>query len=181
MEGNGGVDVASYEGASKGVTVNLADGDRNSGDAKGDRLFGIENLLGSSHVDRLVGDAGANALIGGLAADSLTGGAGADAFVFVTRAAGTDFADRITDFVTDVDEIRLDDLVFTGLALGDLDGGAFRANNSGQAQDGTDRVIYEKDTGWLRWDADGNGGAGAKAFAQLSVGLNLGADDFLVI
>ena len=86
-----GDDVASYEGSSAGVTVDLssAAAQTGDGDAKGDVLSGIEHVSGSSHADSLTGDTGANALLGGAGDDTLSGGAGADT---LTGGAGADIA-----------------------------------------------------------------------------------------
>jgi Ca2+-binding RTX toxin-like protein len=88
LQGQGGLDWASYVGSASAVTVRLWDGSGQGGDAQGDILVGIENLIGSDHADTLVGDAGGNvlrgeggddALWGNDGDDTLEGGAGADA------------------------------------------------------------------------------------------------------
>jgi Ca2+-binding RTX toxin-like protein len=61
----GGGDTAVYSEAKTGVTVNLATGG-SLGEAKGDRFFNIENLLGSAYGDYLTGDAGNNDINPGL-------------------------------------------------------------------------------------------------------------------
>ncbi len=48
------------------------------GDAEGDKLFGIENVIGSDGDDVLTGDAKNNVLEGGNGDDILNGGAGND-------------------------------------------------------------------------------------------------------
>lgn len=88
LMGGDGTDTASYAG-SAAVVVNLATGAGTGGDAQGDALSGIENLVGSSNSDTLIGDAGSNALDGGNGADTLEGGGGADALV---GGGGTDTA-----------------------------------------------------------------------------------------
>jgi Ca2+-binding RTX toxin-like protein len=182
LDGGTEVDTASYASAVAGVKASLAAPGTNSGDAKGDVYVSIERLYGSSFADTLVGNGGMNQLTGAGGADVLTGGGGADRFVFVTAAAGSGTADRITDFVTDLDEIRLENAVFAALgAAGDLAPGAFKANSSGLATDSSDRVIYETDTGWLRYDANGNAAGGGTIFGRVATGLALGADDFVVI
>lgn len=52
------------------------------GEAEGDVLAGIENLIGSAYADTLIGDAGANRLDGGAGNDMLIGGAGNDTYRF---------------------------------------------------------------------------------------------------
>jgi Ca2+-binding RTX toxin-like protein len=78
LDGGAGNDTASYAGSALGVTVDLATGFGQSGDAAGDRLIGIENLIGSAQADTLRGDSGANELHGGAGDDILVGGGGAD-------------------------------------------------------------------------------------------------------
>ncbi|MBW8724691.1 MAG: calcium-binding protein [Inquilinus limosus] len=109
LEGSAGTDTASYFTGSIGVSVNLATGLGNGGEAQGDTLSGIENLSGSQGNDSLIGNTYANilqgsggndVLTGAGGPDTLTGGTGADRFVYGSAAqspvgAG---ADRITDF-----------------------------------------------------------------------------------
>jgi Ca2+-binding RTX toxin-like protein len=61
-----GGDTASYEDALTAVTVNLATGSGSRGDAAGDLLFNIENLVGSIAPDILVGNVGDNDINPGL-------------------------------------------------------------------------------------------------------------------
>jgi Ca2+-binding RTX toxin-like protein len=65
LDGQDGVDWASYAASETGVTVRLWAGDGTGGDATGDTLRGIENLRGSAHADTLVGDGGDNRFLGG--------------------------------------------------------------------------------------------------------------------
>lgn len=79
IDGGGDIDWASYEDASKGVTVSLAiTGAQNTLGAGTDILSGIENLYGSAFGDILTGDAGANRLHGAEGNDKLYGGEGDD-------------------------------------------------------------------------------------------------------
>ena len=77
--GDYGIDTADYSASGAGITVDLVSGTGRGGDAEGDTLVQIDNLIGSAFADRLTGDAGANALTGGAGDDVLRGGAGADA------------------------------------------------------------------------------------------------------
>ncbi|WP_431285578.1 cellulase family glycosylhydrolase [Humitalea sp. 24SJ18S-53] len=105
--GLGAHDTASYVGSTNGVVVNLANrGAQSSGDAQGDVLVGIEDLVGSGFGDVLSGDSlsnrlsgeagndtlnggdGDDILVGGAGGDQLTGGAGVDTASYDTAAAG---------------------------------------------------------------------------------------------
>jgi Ca2+-binding RTX toxin-like protein len=89
--GGGGSDTVSYAHSSEGVRVVLRSDDLETagygvgGDATGDRLISIENVIGSQHNDVLYGGRGDNVL---------TGGNGSDTFVF-NRWSGND---TVTDF-----------------------------------------------------------------------------------
>ena len=71
------------------MTVSLASGNGWNGDAAGDRLSGIERLIGSGHADSLKGDSRANVLEGGAGDDRFDGGAGADTLL---GGSGNDIA-----------------------------------------------------------------------------------------
>jgi len=76
LDGGAGSDTASYEDSASGVTVNLSTGEANGGDAEGDTLISIENLIGSAYADALTGNSGDNVLSGGHGNDRLSAGAG---------------------------------------------------------------------------------------------------------
>ncbi|MBC6438307.1 MAG: hypothetical protein GDA52_09285 [Rhodobacteraceae bacterium] len=76
--GDGADDTASYAGSDAGVDVTVNGMSNTGGDAAGDTLTNIENLIGSDHNDTLTGDAGANRLDGGDGDDVLNGGLEAD-------------------------------------------------------------------------------------------------------
>lgn len=96
--GEGGFDFAHYSEATAGVIADLVLQGDNTGEAAGDRYFGIEGLVGTAFADSLRGDGGNNwlygndgadflygrdgndVLLGGNGDDHLYGGAGADAF-----------------------------------------------------------------------------------------------------
>ncbi len=150
----------------------------------------VENLLltgsaaingtGNAAANLIRGTIADNILNGGLASDTLTGLGGSDVFVF-NSTLGANNIDTITDFNPLADMIHLENAVFVGLGAGELGLAAFRANATGLAEEATDRIIYETDTGRLMFDRDGTGSAAAVQFASLSIGLTLTATDFLVI
>lgn len=190
--GRGGADEIDG-GAGNDTLDGGAGGDVLFGNAGNDRLIGgsgndaigggagADRLLGGGGSDTLTGSAGNDTLNGGTGNDRLNGGSGADQFVF---SAGLTAANRdvIADFNGTADRIVLENGIFTGLAAGTLGAAAFRQNNSGFAQDGSDRIIHERDAGRLWFDRDGAGGAAAVHFATITANLNtVNAADFLVI
>jgi Ca2+-binding RTX toxin-like protein len=80
LDGGAGVDTARYVRSASAVTVDLnLSTAQSGGDAGGDTLFGIENLVGSTAGnDVLTGNAGDNVLSGLDGNDTLVGGAGKD-------------------------------------------------------------------------------------------------------
>ena len=101
--GGEGSDTASYIHANRGIAVDM---NATQADANGtyvqlangharleyiggqateiigtDKLYGIENIVGSEHDDVIIGDDGDNALATGKGDDVLTGGSGADSFL----------------------------------------------------------------------------------------------------
>ncbi|MGL4239333.1 Hint domain-containing protein [Tabrizicola sp.] len=87
LEGSQGSDTADYSTSTAGVNISLRLGTASGGDATGDTLTFIENVIGSAHGDTLTGDSNINVLNGGSGNDLLTafgfgdtlyGGAGND-------------------------------------------------------------------------------------------------------
>ena len=78
LVGGGDTDTADYSGSVSGVLVDLTLGTGAGGDAAGDTLATIENLLGSASGDTLTGDTASNVLTGNAGDDILSGGAGLD-------------------------------------------------------------------------------------------------------
>ncbi len=156
------------------------------------RLTGVNALTGTGNTasndirgnvsaNVLKGGAGHDRLAGGGGLDVLLGGSGNDTFVFDTAfAAGK--VDRIADFgiaAGDNDIIALDHDIFSGLAgTGPLGAAAFHLGKS--ASDASDRVIYDRTTGNIFYDPDGNGAAKAIAFAHLDTHPTLSSADFTV-
>ena len=140
---------------------------------------GADTLRGGDGSDLLQGGIGSDLLAGGAGVDTLTGGAGRDTFVFdVAPVAGQ--ADTVRDFRVVDDTIQLSPGAFGGLSAGALAREAFVRNTTGRAQDASDRIIYESDTGRLYFDIDGNGAAEAVHFATLQKGLALTHADFVI-
>ncbi|MBD0415228.1 calcium-binding protein [Oryzicola mucosus] len=146
------------------------------------KLVGNANIdaTGNKQFNTIVGNAGNNVINGMDGSDFLTGGGGADRFVFNT-ALGANNVDIITDFDASTDSIRLDNAVFLGLADGTFDATVFKDLATGNV-DGSDRILYNSDTGELFFDRDGSGSTyDAVLFATLSNHETISYNDFLVI
>jgi Ca2+-binding RTX toxin-like protein len=153
--------------------------------AGSDTLYGTSGgntLKGYGGHDKLFGQGGNDYLFGGDGNDTLYGGSGKDAFVFDTKPHKSTNKDAIKDFKVVDDTIRLENAVFTKVGgNGTLKGSAFWANNTGKAHDKDDRVIYDKDSGVLYYDADGSGKGAAVAFATISKNLSMTNKDFYIV
>jgi Ca2+-binding RTX toxin-like protein len=188
FNGGGGFDFARYrtKQVTSGVTASLADSTINTGVAAGDTYTSIEGLIGTRFRDRLFGDnignvlngdAGNDRLDGGLGNDTLTGGAGKDAFAFDTALSAN--VDQITDFSVVNDTIRLENAIFANTGpIGTLTRSRFFTGAA--AHDASDRIIYDRTTGALFYDADGTGAQAQVQFAQLKAGLFLTNADFVI-
>jgi Ca2+-binding RTX toxin-like protein len=140
---------------------------------------GSDSLFGVAGNDVLLGGAGNDGLVGGLGNDTMSGGAGSDSFVFDAPLGNID---RITDFNVAADTIRLDNAVFTAITgTGVLTAAQFARNTTGLAQDASDRIVYETDTGRVFYDSNGNAAGGSIQFAVLATNLGIINPDFVVI
>lgn len=136
-------------------------------------------LKGGKRSDVLRGGEGDDRLNGGLGHDQLTGNGGEDVFAFSTKLGKTN-CDRITDFDRASDAIQLSLSVFRDLTAGILSKDAFQVGRA--ARDAEDRILYDRKTGALYYDADGSGtDHAAVKFARLKARTMLKADDFLVV
>lgn len=97
IDGSAGFDTVDYSGSAAAVSINLSTNVNSGGDATGDKLYGIEAVVGSAYADKLVGDAQANTLFGGAGNDTLDGGAGTDLLI---GGAGNDT--YVVDVTTDL-------------------------------------------------------------------------------
>ncbi len=153
--GGDGSDFLSGEGGND--TLYGGDGDDHLDDGDGnDTLYGgdgRDSLTGGDGNDRLFGGKGGDTLIASGGNDILTGGAGSDIFQFNNLNG----ADHITDFKHGQDMIWLDSVVFTKIADVGITDKNFSIHAGGHATRASDRIIYDKHTGKLYYDADGSG------------------------
>jgi Ca2+-binding RTX toxin-like protein len=163
--------------------ANTLTGDNTSNILSG--LDGNDVLKGKGSNDKLLGGSGNDQLYGGTSKDVLNGGGGADKFYFDTATGSTNI-DTIQDFVSGVDQIVLDDDIFsalgiTGTAAGaNLTLGKFWVGTA--AHDTSDRIIYDSGTGRLYYDADGNGDESQQVLiATLAGDPALAVTDFKIV
>jgi Ca2+-binding RTX toxin-like protein len=112
----------------------------------------------------------------------LSSGAGKDTFVFNTAPNALRNADTISDFNVAHDRIVLENAIFKTIgASGPLLSSAFASNSTGIATDAKHRLIYERDTGELYYDSNGNQADGSVLIAKLVPNLSLTYRDFDII
>lgn len=162
-----------------------------AGTAAADTITGTvfkDIITGLDGNDVLSGGAGNDKISGGNGKDSLTGGAGTDIFLFNSTLNASTNVDTIKDYDSGgvADKILLDDDFFkavgTGTATGvKLSASMFFAGTA--AHDASDRIIYNKATGVLLYDADGNGAGAAVKFAVVGTTTHptLNDGDFFVV
>ncbi|OKH30741.1 hypothetical protein FACHB389_23050 [Nostoc calcicola FACHB-389] len=148
---------------------NLLDGDDDNDTLSASRASGNNILKGGDGNDTLTGGNGN---------DSLYGGTGTDTFIFSSFNEGVD---TIYDFSTTNEVIQVSAAGFDGgLSLGVLSASQFTIGAS--ATTSTKRFIYNSSTGALFFDSDGSAGAFTQVqFAQLSTGLSLSNNNFVVV
>jgi Ca2+-binding RTX toxin-like protein len=134
-------------------------------------------LLGNANGNVVQGNNGNNILGGDGGNDELIGLGGQDRFLFSTALDAASNVDVLSDFNVADDTIVLQATVFTGLGSS-VDAGEFVIGTA--AQDATDRIIYNNQTGELFFDRDGVGGVAAIQFAEVNPGVALTHLDFLI-
>ncbi|MBJ6127793.1 calcium-binding protein [Microvirga splendida] len=141
---------------------------------------GKNTLKGSSGNDRLEGLLGDDLIYGGTGKDILAGGAGKDLFVFESRPNKKTNVDTILDFSAKDDTIRLENAIFKGLKkTGTVSKSAFVLGT--KAKDANDRILYNKKTGDVFYDADGTGRSAAVKILKIAEKVALTHKDFFVI
>jgi hypothetical protein len=116
LDGGTGDNTASHASSGVGVTVDPTAGTGSGGDAQGDILVNIENLIGSANDDSLTGDANNNSLDGGADGDSLDSALGDDILLWHAVDTGIDGGED-TDTLW-VDSGNVDLSTFAGTITG---------------------------------------------------------------
>ncbi|MEH2191333.1 MAG: calcium-binding protein [Nostoc sp.] len=132
----------------------------------------------STGNNTLDGGSGNDTLIGGNGNDILIGGSGIDTFIF--NSYNNKGVDTIYDFNATNELIQVSATGFGGgLSIGSLSANQFTIGTS--ATTGDQRFIYDNSTGGLFFDQDGSAGGFTQVkFAQLSIGLSLTNNNFVV-
>ena len=181
--------LASYtlaDGLEK-LIILKTDGAKGVGNEAANSLTGAagkDTLEGLGGNDTILGGLGDDFILGGAGLDQLTGGAGADRFV-LDAPIGTSF-DKITDFASlasgasVVDKLAINGADY-GLTAGALDASRFVNGTTATSAAGVGQFVYNSTTKKLYWDADGSGGGAMVEVANFSTGVNLSANDFLVM
>jgi Ca2+-binding RTX toxin-like protein len=157
-----------------------------AGTSGANRLTGngaSNSMSGGGGNDTVKAGSGNDTVTGGAGSDNLEGGAGNDRFVFNAKI-GPSNVDAISDFRHDQDKLALDDAIFQAIGT-KLDAAEFYAKaGATKANDLSDRIIYDKATGRLYHDIDGNltGGKAAVHFATLTnKPSSLDQGDFMIV
>lgn len=143
-----------------------------------DKVFakgGGDTIYGDGGRDKLHGGKGSDTIHGGTGKDKLWGDQGQDSFLF----REIDAVDVLKDFKPGQDSILLDVTVFSALSRGTLLPNQF--NDGSAPLDGDSRILFDKTTGVVSYDRDGDGSAAAIPFARVAAGLDLTYDNFFVV
>ncbi len=87
INGGVGTDTVTYANSEDAVNVNLETNINTGGDAQGDNISNVENIVGSANDDTIIGNSEDNRIEGGAGADTIESGAGTD---MITGGAGDD-------------------------------------------------------------------------------------------
>lgn len=199
IDGGKGLDMADFSDKAKKVQVTLNGSKEVTVKVNGkseDKIKNIEGIIGGTAGDKITGDSASNwlignrgndtlsggsgkdTLVGGEGKDVLTGGASADRFVFDTYPTNGN-SDKITDFKHNSDKIALEADIFSFLGSS-VSKSELAFGKS--AKDANDFLIYDKKTGNLYVDPDGNGSTyGKYLIATLTNKATLDHGDFIIV
>lgn len=147
-----------------------------------DELYGGsggDNLYGYGGWDYLEGGSGKDKLGGFYGNDTLAGGRGEDAFFFETKLDARQNVDKILDFNSGDDVMKLDKDIFgrAGNAGHSLKAEKFEIGN--EATSSKTRILYNENKGIVYYTPHGDDGKHTQ-FVKVSKGLDLQSDDFFI-
>jgi serralysin len=177
--------VATFYANDRVTVIGGADAEKIIGTSRNDDVIGYggaDRIYGGGGVDILNGEQGNDVLYGGVGGDVITTGSGQDIIVFDSTPNSATNVDLMYDFVVADDTIWMKKAIFTGLgALGTLTADQFKTIGiAGASVDATDRVIYDRSTGFLYYDVNGSAAGGAAKIAAMASGLQMTHLDFHV-
>ncbi|MEZ0169723.1 hypothetical protein [Microvirga sp. TS319] len=137
-------------------------------------------MTGNSANNVIKAGAGDDTLNGGGGNDALFGGTGYDVFIFNTALSSIANTDRIVDFIPPYDTIKLENSTFKSLkSTGTLNPAHFTVGSS--AKDADDYIGYNKTTGDVWYDSNGDKAGGHVTFANVGADKVITYGDFIVI
>ena len=166
-------------GPAVGVNINLALASGqiiNDGWGNRENAIGIEAIEGSSRNDTIIGNASGNEFAMREGADTMTGGGGEDTFAWYGDY-DLGGVDRVTDFRTTGAGLR-DRLAFYTPDFENMSATLTLVNGTAATTAGVGTFIFNAANDTLFWDADGLGGAAARAVVILTNVASLSADNF---
>lgn len=178
LEAGAGNDRVSVASGNNLVLGNQGDDDLQGGSGN-DTLFGgkgNDTLFGGDGVDDLSGDLGDDVLIGGRGPDTFQIGGGGIPF----NAIGNN---QIVDFNVQEDKIALSQSSFSALLPAGNPVSFSRLIVFQEALVTDVIILYEPETGLLYYNPDGEiqGLEGGGAFLQLPAGIDITADQFIIV
>ena len=189
IDGGLGIDTVSYASSTAAVAIALGGSPGVGGDAQGDTIINVENLIGSNFNDTLVGDSRDNILTGGAGNDILNGAAGADVMhggagddIYVVDSLddvvlenASEGADAVSSSVSYMLDANFEGLTLTGSAIRGV-GNELANVMNGNA---SNNILFGADGGDTLYGYAGNdtldGGAGADALVG-----GIGNDTYVV-
>jgi Ca2+-binding RTX toxin-like protein len=154
LNGGDGGDMAKYSASTAGVTIDLMTGKGWGGEATGDQLDSIENVLGSAFNDNLMGNTSANRLYGAAGNDRLSGGDGNDVLdggAGADELLGGDGIDTITYGASSASVVI--NLAKHTATSGDAQGDTLQSIENVLGGNGDDTIIGDSLTNVLRGNA----------------------------
>ncbi|MFM1990693.1 MAG: hypothetical protein RJA99_3650, partial [Pseudomonadota bacterium] len=129
INGGNGIDTLTYANSTTFVNVDLSlPMAQSGGDAEGDALLSVENLVGTSFADTLRGNAADNVITGGDGDDVIEGRVGADTLIGGNGVDTVDYTTSTTGVTVDLAVATAQ--TSTGDASGDVLGGFESASGS---------------------------------------------------
>lgn len=137
-------------------------------------------ITGNAAKNTIKGGSGNDTINGSKGNDMLYGGSGKDVFLFNTSLSSKSNKDKILDWVAKDDTIRLENAIFKALKkTGALSKSFFTVG--AKALDSNDYIGYNKKTGDLWYDANGNKAGGQVNFANIGKNKAIAYNDFVAI